>query len=96
MTPKEKALELFNKFIPILGGINSTDWIYFNGKEAKQCAIIAVDEIMRHPSELMYDIVWFQFRQTNPLNWLDTEPYESVRMNALKYWQEVKTEIEKL
>ncbi len=44
MTPKEKAFDLFNQYLKILGGINSKDWIYFHGNEAKQCALIAVDE----------------------------------------------------
>ena len=46
MTPKEKAFELFNKYLKILGGINSTDWVYFHGEEAKQCALIAIDELI--------------------------------------------------
>ena len=41
MTPKEKAEELHNKFYKINEGVNL---IYF--EEAKQCALIAVDEIM--------------------------------------------------
>ena len=47
MTPKEKAYELFEKFLPILGGIEKKDWIYFRGEEAKQCALTAVDEIIK-------------------------------------------------
>ena len=47
MTPKEKAYELFEKFLPILGGIEKKDWIYFHGEEAKQCALTAVDEIIK-------------------------------------------------
>jgi hypothetical protein len=78
MTPKEKALELFNKFIPILGGINSTDWIYFNGKEAKQCAIIAVDEIL---DALVSERISYG---------------GEYRYEESDYWEEVKTEIEKL
>ena len=46
MTPKEKTYELFEKFLPILGGIEKKDWVYFRGEEAKQCALIAVDEII--------------------------------------------------
>jgi hypothetical protein len=44
MTPKEKAEELIDKFKPLCGG-------YFGGKInkvfAKQCASIAVDEIIK-------------------------------------------------
>ena len=57
MTPKEKAFELFNKYIELLGGINSTDWVYFHGEEAKQCALIAVDEILKSV-EGKYDEYW--------------------------------------
>ena len=41
MTPKEKAEELHNKFYKINEGVNL---IYF--EEAKQCALIAVNEII--------------------------------------------------
>ena len=46
MTPKEKAGELFNKFIIIDDLSDSTgNSLYFNA-HAKQCALIAVDEIL--------------------------------------------------
>ena len=40
MTPKEKALELFNKF----NNPDTTNYPYVHN--AQQCALIAVDEIM--------------------------------------------------
>lgn len=40
MTPKEKAKELVGKFMPHSSG-NS------NNNEAKQCALIAVDELIK-------------------------------------------------
>lgn len=44
MTPKEKAKELFDKFyIEVLDRDGTSA---MNGFEAKQCALIAVDEIM--------------------------------------------------
>ena len=46
LNAKEKAFELFNQYLKILGGINSADWFYFHGNEAKQCALIAVDELI--------------------------------------------------
>ena len=46
MTPKEKAIELVNKFYPIIGGIEPKDWEYFHKDMAKQCALIAVDEMI--------------------------------------------------
>ena len=50
MTPKEKAIELVGKFSPLV-----EYWDFYNNelrinedilKDAKQCAIIAVDEIL--------------------------------------------------
>lgn len=64
MTPKEKANELIEKFIFING----------NSFFAKDCAIIAVDEILNS------NPTWFvdQMKSTH------------------KFWQEVKSELEKL
>ena len=46
MTPKEKAEQLFNKFIIIDDLSDSTgNSLYFNA-HAKQCALIAVDEVL--------------------------------------------------
>ena len=46
MTPKEKAEELFNMFIIIDDLSDSTgNSLYFNA-HAKQCALIAVDEVL--------------------------------------------------
>ena len=41
MTPKEKAKHLLWKYLPILEG-----WKELDSFKAKQCALIAVDEIM--------------------------------------------------
>jgi hypothetical protein len=51
MTPKEKAKELVDKFMPHSNG-NS------NNNEAKQCALIAVDEICEA-------INWHEFQVPN-------------------------------
>ncbi|UXO94110.1 hypothetical protein Pan5_68 [Pseudanabaena phage Pan5] len=66
MTPKEKATALYNKYYACVdfAGCN------FSHQTAKQCALIAVDEIL---SELKYHS--------------DAQPI---------YWNQVKTEIEKL
>lgn len=45
MRPKEKALELANKFAKIETYLPTKDKVLFM-YEAKQCAIIAVDEII--------------------------------------------------
>lgn len=47
LTPKEKAYELFNNFLPILGEIEKKDWVYFHGEHAKQCALITVQELIK-------------------------------------------------
>ena len=65
MTPKEKANELFDKMFLIIENKGMYDDLY----RAKQCALIAVDEILQQ-------ILWDK--------------------GAVKYWNEVKQEIEKL
>jgi hypothetical protein len=68
MTPKEKAQYLFDIYTNYVGE-------YDVNKHAKQCAIIAVDEVIAHiePSASM-DVIEAR----------------------VKYWNEVKQEIEKL
>jgi len=44
MTAKEKAEELINKFYEIE---NNSDYFGVNWKIAKQCALIAVDEVIQ-------------------------------------------------
>ena len=58
MTSKEKAKELVEKFIPHSSG-NS------NNNEAKQCALIAVDEIINLLSHDINPLVnyWFEVKQ---------------------------------
>jgi hypothetical protein len=77
MTPKEKAIELVDKFYqttpneafynPPIGSITSDK--YSAWEQSKQCALIAVDEVIKATID-------------------DWSHYE--------YWQEVKTELEKL
>ncbi len=81
MTPKEKAEELFKKFLDATlaydcgdhtaEGINNS--ILVMVKEAKQCALIAVDEILI----------------------IMNEEYLS-GAEKIDYWQQVKKEIQKL
>jgi len=47
MTPKEKAKELVDKFYEIL-----PYWV--NEQDAKQCALIAVDEILKDTINIYY------------------------------------------
>lgn len=86
MNPKEKVQYLIERHLTA----------YDIEPIAIKSALITVEEIMKYPSQLMYDIVWFQFRQTDPDNWADTEPMEPIRMNAFQYWNEVRIELEYL
>ena len=65
MTPQEKAGELVERFASMENNANSFEY-------DKQCALIAVDEI------------------------IENEKIDNLEDNNLSYWQEVKTEIEKL
>ena len=73
MTPKEKAEELVLKFkeLPQEG----TLMFYVVFEISKQCALIAVNEIIN-----------------NSIEWLGCKYQDE----EIKYWQEVKQEIEKL
>lgn len=71
MTPKEKAEELVDKFTQTNG----------NAFFAKECALIAVDEIINSSPA------------RSPINdGSDAMPH----FRAVKYWEQVKEEIEKL
>ncbi len=75
MTPKEKAIDLVEDMhdAPEMG---------YN-EHAKQCALIAVDELIKYHDDLM-DVVRYEL----PSNIVAVIPY--------KYWEEVKQEIAKL
>jgi len=82
-SPKEKAKELIDKFyqtFPLTMDVITTkgdlSWKYDNWKQAIECALIAVNEIMLAIPDASDD----------------DSPYN----HELKYWQEVKTEIENL
>jgi hypothetical protein len=79
LSPKEKAQELVDKMyntdycvIQHIPNKNYCDCVEMNDYQAKQCALIAVDEI------------------------IENEKIDNLEDNNLSYWQEVKTEIEKL
>jgi hypothetical protein len=81
MTPKEKAEELVDNF-----RLNVLDYegCGINEHKAKQCALIAVDEILRN----IYKNSSFEIYHINNDKMNEFE--------AIHYWQEVKQEIEKL
>jgi len=79
MTTKEKAEELVDKYMNIKN-VKLSDYSIIYLPTAKQCALIAVDEIIN----------------TNPkiiINWAFSGTQE---FNNISYWQEVKQEIENL
>lgn len=74
MTPKEKAKEIFNK---LNDKIISFEDVRLRGKGfemTRQCALIAVDEIIGECSKF----------------------FEAISESRVIYWQQVKTEINKL
>jgi hypothetical protein len=75
MTPKEKAQELVDKFLLEITGVDKYSYNIdsMNLFSAKQCALIAVDEIL------------------NALSYKASSNFEE-----LKYYAQVKQEIEKL
>lgn len=80
MTPKEKAEELLNKYQRVVKAW--VDWEQ-QKREAKQCALIAVDEVLKskgYTGNPMIDNDTYNFMEDiERLNW--------------DYWQEVKQEI---
>ena len=76
MTPKEKAIELQDKMKSCL----FSDGLH----DAKQCALIAVDEILE------LDIIWFD--KVLVTDYPKTyKPHQTI-----EFWNEVKIELEKL
>lgn len=78
MIPKEKAKELVDKFTDIENEYNE----YSDFKQAKQCALITVDEILENVNYFFTEL-----EKDGLPNKFDDE---------IEYWQEVKQEIEKL
>ena len=79
MEAKEKALELVNRFMYIDKGITK-----MHITAAKECALIAVDEIMEaYPTTVHHEN-------------LSSGKIEIHHCDNRDYWQSVKTEIETL
>jgi hypothetical protein len=82
MTPKEKAEALVDSFMNIKS-MKLSDYSMIYHPTAKQCALIAVNEILSSFSNIYDDFV--------------VEPsVVGGYKNMKKYWQEVKQEIETL
>ncbi len=86
MNPKEKAQELVLKFLRVEN--NTSEW--FNTHIAKQCAIIAVEEILHCEATEPSDTDWDDCGATAQYYW----PQKKV--DAGNFWDECKKEIEKL
>ena len=82
MTPKEKAEELFSTYRYALS-IPNAPLGENKDNVAKQCAFIAVDEILTSFSRIFDDYV---------INPSKIGGYRNMK----EYWREVRTEIEKL
>jgi hypothetical protein len=89
MTPKEKAIEIFNKFLKFqvltIGFDNDINSEFTRRQRAKQCALICVDEILNNSQRNGKDIWRLPFYSDN-----------EILLSDANYWNEVKTEIEKL
>jgi hypothetical protein len=83
MIPKEKAEQLINKFFQYNRHIhydsNVDEWIP-NYYESKQCALVAVDEII-------------EFMETDDF---DSDTCYWANHSKMEYWLDVKKEIEAL
>jgi len=62
MTPKEKAIELFDKYCLELKTEGNEFGYYTNTIQAKKCALIAVDEILEE-CRLEKDWYWQEVKQ---------------------------------
>lgn len=96
MTPKEKASELFDKYYRLFNNFPNYQYVIENINTiqdeklytAKQCALIAVDELIcevyniSHQYTAIYDIT--------------TSSYLYTDCKELTYWNNVKQEIEAL
>jgi hypothetical protein len=100
MNAKEKAEELYLKYRNYTNDCSSVNkphepikYIIELGMKdgrAKQCALIAVDEILKASPLNPNEVDWDDCGGTHQY-W-----YEEQREQAEKYWQEVKQEIKKL
>ena len=97
MTPKEKATKLCDAFyqkLPLERYVTTTDgdlsWEYNSWQNAKECALIAVDEIILSAPFEPADTDWDE-AGSSAQYW-----YPQKLEDSAKWWSEVKQEIEKL
>ena len=89
MIPKEKAADLLKKIFIEIQDMSWTEHKICVAC-AKQCALIAVDEIMESRPTEPTDTDWDQSGGSAQYYW------PQKKEDASNYWQQVKTEIEKL
>lgn len=80
MTPKEKAFQLINRYLDINEEQEYNTPRYLTKEEAVEGALITVDEVLK----VINDI------------WMDSFTTGESDNKFYNYWQEVKTEINKL
>jgi hypothetical protein len=62
MTPKEKAIYLYRNYLIFFPEFYSEKEYYYNEDKAKQCALIAVDEIIKETK--LHDKTIYQHGRT--------------------------------
>ena len=87
MTPKEKAKELYYKYADAL---NIRDLQTTANPFAKQCALIAVEEILHCESTEPSDTDWDECGSTAQYYW------PQKKEDAGKFWGDVKSELQSL
>jgi len=84
MTPKEKATELSNKYFEQFLAFGE----YLSIEKANQCALIAVDELIKEVYNISHQYTAKYDEETKFYNYTESK--------ELKFWIEVKNEINKL
>ena len=106
MTAKDKAKELVDNFyqlFPLEMDVTVTEgdlsWEYDGWKQSKQCALIAVDEMLKHDEKIIVShktSAYKSFEDFNQnLKHIQNE-LDSYVLSRYSYWQEVKQEITQL
>lgn len=97
MTSKEKAAELVKKYREIAHSTDCLDGEFFTnntmwGNNAKQCALIAVDEMIN-------ELIWIHDERAIKIDYgkgIFGHEIIGIIYGQSEYWEQVKQEIEKL
>ena len=81
MTPKQKANSIYDKMV-----VDFT----IDKEQSKLCALVAVQEIIQSEPSYPSNVDWDDCGGTHQYY------YEAQREEAIKYWEQVKQEIEKI